>query len=122
MVTFDNDGIISSWDGRSGPIATSLEAVNLLEDVVGETLEPVPLVAETMQMLQETPSIRDSLTVIGSTKFPLEGSRDSIRLRETNLGRLIADSFLRIGSLHAEKYEIPLVDAALTNTGGIRGT
>ena len=60
IVTFDENGVISSWDGRSGPIATTQEAVGLLEAEIGVELEPDPTVANTLELLQNTPSIQES--------------------------------------------------------------
>lgn len=86
LVTFDDDGNVESWDTRSGPIATTAEAVDLLTVELGlnTTLEPIPTVRETLDLLQSTPSIQQAFQVIGNTTTPLNGVRASVRTRETN--------------------------------------
>jgi 2',3'-cyclic-nucleotide 2'-phosphodiesterase (5'-nucleotidase family) len=94
----------------------------LLEDAMGVELEPVGAVAETLHLLQETPSIQDAYTILGTTKHTLEGTRESVRFRKTNLGRIIADSTFWAANLHATATRIQPVDIARKNAGGIRGT
>jgi len=60
-------------------------------------------------------------TVVGSTEVLLDGSRENIRTRETNLGRMIADSALWFGKQYAVKNSIGFnIDVALKHSGGIR--
>ena len=55
--------------------------------------------------------------VVATTETPLNGVRDDVRTRETNVGNLLADSFLDVVGDRREGDE-PLV--ALQNGGGIR--
>ena len=52
--------------------------------------------------------------VIGIARVELDGKRENVRSKETNLGNLIADGML------AKAKELKNADIALTNGGGIR--
>lgn len=116
VVHFDKHGVIKTWDGRSGPIATTQEAVDLLADILGvASLEEDPDVRTILDDLQATEIITDGFTEIGTTEFPLNGVRSDVRSRETNLGRLAAAS--SIWGAEQEGFS-PVI--ALKNGGGIR--
>ena len=117
IVKFNRRGEIVDVDDRSGPIATTAEAIWELEQVIDEPVAPHPGVQASFAALSQTPSIIDDFTVIGSTNFPLNGLRADVRSRETNLGQLAADS-----TIWAAENVLPGVDVALKNGGGIRDT
>lgn len=54
--------------------------------------------------------------VLGSTPFALDGSREGVRLRETNLGDFIAEAFRWTASQELKRE----IDVGLINGGGIR--
>ncbi|NEQ50802.1 MAG: PEP-CTERM sorting domain-containing protein [Leptolyngbya sp. SIO3F4] len=58
--------------------------------------------------------------VIATSEVGLDGITDNIRSRETNLGNLIADSFLWQANEVAADFGLGDVDIALANGGGIR--
>ncbi len=122
MVRFNDQGIIEEIDGRSGPIATTATAIAALStELLVPTLTASPAVRQIMDALTATPLIQDRFTVAGTTAQPLNGQRAHVRSRETNLGRLAADSTL----WYARQYLASLglnrtVDIALKNGGGIR--
>ncbi len=118
MVTFDTDGHIIEVDDRSGPVATTTDAIVALENVLGEPLETPCAVEEIFAALQSTPSIQELFTVIGTTDYELNGQRADVRSKETNLGRLAADSTLWYAR---DKLGVD-ADVALKNGGGIRDT
>jgi hypothetical protein len=61
-------------------------------------------------------------TIVGFTANILDGSRENIRTRETNLGRMIADSALWFAKKYATNNSIGFnVDIALKHSGGIHG-
>jgi len=125
IVDFDEDGKILSWDSRSGPIASTEEAIALFKGLIEESpfdSKRVESVAETLRDLQDTPSIQESFAVVGETEFALNGLRAAVRTRETNLGRLVADSTLFGGNNFASVNGLPAIDIAWKNGGGIRGT
>jgi 2',3'-cyclic-nucleotide 2'-phosphodiesterase (5'-nucleotidase family) len=117
MVTFDKRGNIVEVDKRSGPIATTDEAIAEFESLLNMSLGPHEDVANLFADLQATPLIQDAFEEIGTTTSPLNGQRADVRSRETNLGRLAADS-----TLWYARQDFPLlgVDIALKNGGGIR--
>lgn len=113
---------IGMVDARSGPIATTAEAVALLQETESVAAEPNAVVDHVLDNLQSTPSISESFGVVGTTEAPLVGERADVRGRETNLGRLAADSTLWGGNVYTAANGLPAVDIALKNGGGIRDT
>jgi 2',3'-cyclic-nucleotide 2'-phosphodiesterase (5'-nucleotidase family) len=118
IVGFDSVGRVNFVDERSGPIATTAAAVTDLETVVGPVDPPVE-VEDAFAELQATPLIQDQFEVIGTTASELNGARADVRSRETNLGRLAADSTLWYAN---QAFPARVVDIALKNGGGIRDT
>jgi 2',3'-cyclic-nucleotide 2'-phosphodiesterase (5'-nucleotidase family) len=117
IVEFDRWGRIRSWrEDASGPVATDAAGQAALAELVGP-IAPDPMVEEVFAALSETPIIQNAFAVVGTTAFPLNGLRADVRGRETNLGRLAADSSLWFA--RTLDVEIP-VDVALKNGGGIR--
>lgn len=119
MVTFDAKGRLINIDPRSGPVATTPEAVAALEKVTGTKLTVPARVQYIFDELSKTPTIQEAFAVIGSTTAELNGQREDVRSRETNLGRLTADSTLWYAR---QMYPEMQVDVALKNGGGIRST
>jgi 2',3'-cyclic-nucleotide 2'-phosphodiesterase (5'-nucleotidase family) len=120
IVGFDARGHINYIDPISGPVATTPEAIEELDTLVGAGTSTAPqTVIDAWQDLRETPSIQAAFEVIGSTNYELVGARAQVRSRETNLGRLAADS-----TLWAARDDFPTrtIDVALKNGGGIRDT
>lgn len=118
IVDFDADGNVVGWDDRSGPIASTQEAVDLLGEVVGAELSAPAEVLTIFEQLVATPLIQEQFRVIGTTEVELNGQRADVRGRETNLGRLTAESTLWWANNTFEDG----VDIALKNGGGIRAT
>jgi 5'-nucleotidase / UDP-sugar diphosphatase len=58
--------------------------------------------------------------VLATTEVPLDGLRDSVRTRETNLGSLLADAQLFGARDRAAEFGVPEPDVALQNGGGMR--
>lgn len=117
IVRFDRQGRIAGVDGRSGPVATTAQAIDELGWVLGETLQTPAAVSDIFASIQQTPLIQAAFAVVGSTSAPLTGDRAAVRSRETNLGRLAADSTLWFARA---SYPAIAVDVALKNGGGIR--
>lgn len=67
-------------------------------------------VAEINAQIEEEMNV-----VIGTTEVALDGARENVRTKETNLGDLVTDAMLWRAGLENED-----VDAAITNGGGIR--
>jgi 2',3'-cyclic-nucleotide 2'-phosphodiesterase (5'-nucleotidase family) len=120
MIDFDADGVITDVDDRSGPIATTQEAIGLLAEEIGRnTLEADGRIRNIYERLQNTPLIQSLFTEIGTTEYPLNGLRADVRSRETNLGQLAADSTI---VKTRELFPNLEIDLALKNGGGIRDT
>ncbi|RPF83641.1 MAG: DUF839 domain-containing protein [Roseibacillus sp. TMED18] len=131
IVGFDKQGRICEIDGRSGPITTDQPGIDALSSLLGESIGPDPEVQRVWDILRETPSIQQSFAVAGTTTEELVGARAQVRSRETNLGRLAADSTLWFATGFANALnndedpdnDIPFaIDVALKNGGGIRST
>lgn len=76
-----------------------------------------------MAALKETEAIKDGYASVGTTEFALEGAKSSVRGRETNLGRLVADSSVWGAQAYLDSQGIEeTVLIALKNGGGIRDT
>ena len=76
--------------------------------------KPIPEVTDIAESLRSVVRQRDG-NLFGSTLVYLNGVRRSVRTQETNLGNLIADSFL-----WTARQVDPDVAVALKNSGGIR--
>lgn len=121
IVRFDIFGRIASVDDRSGPIATTAESSQLLADEVGLSSSAPGEVQRIWDLLQGTDSISELSEVVGTTEYPLVGARAQIRTRETNLGRLAADSTLWYAQEFADEERLSYdIEIALKNGGGIR--
>ncbi|MFZ5815938.1 MAG: bifunctional metallophosphatase/5'-nucleotidase [Bacillota bacterium] len=119
IVSFDAHGRLVNVDPRSGPVATTTEAIAALEKVLGEKIAPPARVTWLFDQLRKTPTIQEAFASVGTTTAVLNGNRADVRGRETNLGRLAADSTL----WYARKvYPNLNVEIALKNGGGIRST
>jgi len=119
IVEFDRHGRVAGFvEDLSGPVATNEPGQQALASLVGD--EAVAAKADVVavnEAIQQTDLIQDALTVVGSTDFPLNGTRADVRSRETNLGRLAADSTVWFTQ---QQFPGASVDVALKNGGGIR--
>ncbi|MCA1320499.1 5'-nucleotidase C-terminal domain-containing protein [Bacillus tianshenii] len=97
-VTFNEDGVVTSFDGEL------LDTKNYEEDP-----EAKARVAELSEPIEDLKK-----TVVGHTDVLLDGERGTVRKQETNLGNLIADGML------AKANEFEHTDIAIQNGGGIR--
>jgi len=104
IVRFSASGLVTSIGRqRSGP------------EVVGPDVEPDEEMTEAVVDPVRASIAELAETVIGRTEVPLDGTRDGVRTRETNLGDLAADSLL----FAARRAGLP-ADVAFQNGGGIR--
>jgi 5'-nucleotidase / UDP-sugar diphosphatase len=108
VLEFDEDGELSGVGGSSQLAEVPTEGP---EDPV--ILEQVTApVADFVEDLAET--------VVATTEVPLDGIRNTVRSRETNLGDLLADGMLTTAQDRAATFGVPEADIALQNAGGIR--
>ena len=97
IVGFDAAGHVVSVDPRSGPVATTQQAVDDVARLTGRPAAPPADVQRLFDELRRTPLISRLLRVVGETATRLNGERADVRTRETNLGSLVADSVLWLG-------------------------
>ncbi len=112
VVGFDAAGEIVTVDASSNPVRVSgiaPDAVPADPTLQATVVDPV---AASVAAL--------AATVIGTTQEPLDGRTTEVRRRETNLGNLVADSFLFNASVLAPFFGAPVPDVALQNGGGMR--
>jgi 2',3'-cyclic-nucleotide 2'-phosphodiesterase (5'-nucleotidase family) len=117
IVGFDAAGRVASVDPRSGPVATTEEAVAEVARLTGRAANPPADVQRLFEELRRAPLISRLLRAVGETRTRLNGERADVRTRETNLGSLVADSVLWLA-----RTRVPQTDLALANGGGIRGS
>ena len=99
-VTFDADGVASSWQGD--PI--------LLDASVAEDADVLTMVAKLAQPLEELRS-----TVVGQSTGILDGSRESCRFGECTMGNIVTDAML--WATQNDGTQI-----AIENGGGLRAS
>ncbi len=108
-IAFDADGVSTGVDAASRP--WPVDEASLLELRAEVDKDLVSLELATRDALEP-------LSVeVGIVDVYLEGTRELVRRRETNLGSLSADAILT-----AAKKNAPDVVAAFRNGGGIRGS
>lgn len=123
IASFDHCGRICAVDDRSGPVRTDPAGVDALGVLLGSAPAADPEVVRVWNLLLATPLIADAFELIGTTTAELVGQRAAVRSRETNLGRLAADSTLHFANQYASDQSLGFdVDVALKNGGGIRST
>ncbi|XP_046574533.1 snake venom 5'-nucleotidase-like [Haliotis rubra] len=107
QVTFDPDGVITSWGGN--PI--------LLDNNTAQDQTTLQL----MQPYKEGVA-NESGTVVGRSQVLLEGDRTFCRVKECNLGNLIADAMVHQNLKHSDSLYWNHVAIAFMNGGGIRAS
>lgn len=112
---FDDQGNLIAVDPLSNPVRVAPESQpdGVLPDpqVQAQVIDPVQASINAL-----------AANVIAVTQVPLDGTRNNVRTRETNLGNLTADSFLWTATVLAPRFGTPVPDVAFQNGGGIRNT
>ena len=124
LVNFDDNGDITSYDAdNSGPVPTNDEGLAALRAWTSGDAVADSVVVSTYEALLATDELQAAFAEVGTTTDSLNGVRADIRSRETNLGRLAADSTLWYANQYLEEIgETKRADIALKNGGGIRDT
>jgi len=119
IASFDKDGHVINIDKDSGPIATTMNAVELMSDnnSFASVTPPNQAVAQTLKTLQRTDLISEGFYKVGETVHVLNAT--GVGERESNLGRLVANSYLWEGQSLVGNVN---VDFALMNGGAIRAS
>jgi 2',3'-cyclic-nucleotide 2'-phosphodiesterase (5'-nucleotidase family)/DNA/RNA endonuclease YhcR with UshA esterase domain len=106
-VSFDSAGLIMGSSGKLLDITA--------KDAQGNYIYTVDQAVYDRLMAYRAPLENLKNTVVGSTLVALDGDRNNVRTRETNLGNLIADAMLEKGARAGAVM-------AITNGGGIRAS
>ncbi|MGH3434686.1 MAG: bifunctional metallophosphatase/5'-nucleotidase, partial [Thermocrispum sp.] len=113
VLNFDRQGNVLGVDEKqTQPVRVSgvgPDAIKGEEKVRARVEEPV---AEYVAELAET--------VVADSAVALDGVRNNVRTRETNLGNLLSDALLWAGQQKAEEYGVPAPQVSIQNGGGIR--
>ncbi len=109
VLGFDADGELA----RIQRADSGLQAVAIDGDENQAMLDQVEVPVNEYTAAQDA-------NVIATSEVPLDGLRDSVRTRETNLGSLLADALLATARDKAAEFGVPEADVALQNGGGIR--
>ncbi|MFC0681979.1 bifunctional metallophosphatase/5'-nucleotidase [Lysobacter korlensis] len=113
VVTFDKAGeILTVHDDLSRAIPVT--------SVGPDAVDPDPTVRE--QVIRPVEGYVEALAeeIVAESEVPLNGIRNDVRSRETNLGNLVADALLAAGQREAEAAGVTAPVVALQNGGGIR--
>ncbi|NJL97622.1 MAG: bifunctional metallophosphatase/5'-nucleotidase [Synechococcaceae cyanobacterium SM2_3_2] len=112
IASFDEDGILARINPLSGAYAAD-------EQGVAESGgSPIPEVVEAVASVQEVIAEKDGGdSIFGSTTVFLQGERQNVRTRETNLGNLTADA-----NLFTARQTDSTVAVSIKNGGGIRAS
>lgn len=110
---FDSRGEVIRIRHTSGPRrvvgASFPDGVGEDADVKSEVVDPVDAYVATL-----------AATVVGTTQQGLDGVRNNVRSRQTNLGALTADAMLWQAARMATAYGVDTARISLQNGGGIR--
>ncbi|MDJ1183847.1 bifunctional metallophosphatase/5'-nucleotidase [Roseofilum casamattae] len=100
QVEFDRQGKLTQWNGNLHAIDETIPADPEFETILQDLRQPIQAMKAEM---------------IGETSVRLNGDRDEIRRKATNLGTLIAEAML-------SKTKGSGAQVAITNGGGIRAS
>ena len=81
-------------------------------------LEANPKIAAMVKEIKEKYDAENAVEVVSKSPVELNGDRENVRVRETNLGNVVADSLYQYGQTG---FSHP-TDIAVTNGGGLRET
>jgi 5'-nucleotidase len=112
VVGFDADGNLVAVDPISGPVRVSGVAPDAVAPDALVQAQVVDPVEAGLAGLANTP--------VGISMVALDGVRNNVRTRETNLGNLVADSQLWQARQLASAFNVDSPDVAFQNGGGIR--
>lgn len=113
LVLHFEDGEVVGWDdGASGPVRVS--------GVEPDAVAPDPVV--TQQVVEPVEAFVAELdeTVVATSEVSLNGVRNAVRTRETNLGNVLGDALRWEGEQQAGEFGLPPPRVAIQNGGGIR--
>lgn len=86
--------------------------------VDAKKLEANPKIAAMVKEIKEKYDAENAVEVVSKSPVELNGDRENVRVRETNLGNVVADALYQYGQTG---FSHP-TDIAVTNGGGLRET
>jgi 2',3'-cyclic-nucleotide 2'-phosphodiesterase (5'-nucleotidase family)/endonuclease/exonuclease/phosphatase family metal-dependent hydrolase len=128
VVTFDDQGVITTIGDDSGPYATDIAGVDRLYDESITTLDQVkdkadPDIVDIVDGVRAFVDILDG-RIFGQTDVFLNGVRGDVRTQETNLGNLTADAQDFYAEAYLNEHNLlpgfNQIDISFTNGGSIR--
>ena len=81
-------------------------------------LTPNATVKKLVDQIKEKYDVENAVVVVKNSPVELSGTRENVRVRETNLGNVVADSLYEYGQTGFQNK----TDIAVTNGGGLRET
>ncbi len=112
IVEFDENGDIVDVSDDSGPVRVSGIGTDAVDEDLAMLETVVEPVADFLDQLDQT--------VVAVSDVELDGVRNSVRGKETNLGNLISQAYLRVAQDRAPDFGVNVPEVALQNGGGIR--
>lgn len=79
---------------------------------------PDPVVAEMVKKIKEKYDAENAKVIVAKSPVELNGDRENVRVRETNLGNVVADALYK----YCQTGFANKTDLAVTNGGGLRET
>lgn len=113
-VSFDSKGEISAVSPESG-------LVRVAGDGYPDAVAPNKQIQHEV-VLPIAKALSTSSELIATTKVFLDGEREHVRSRETNLGDLVADAVLWMAQKHADRFNTRTPTVAMINGGSIRSS
>lgn len=117
-VTYNQTG---SYLNNVGKITLNSEKIlsnALIDAKTGKAVKEDEMVAILVNAIKDKYATQNAVVVLDNTPVELNGQRENVRVRETNLGNLVADALLdysQTGFSHKSNL-------AVTNGGGLRET
>ncbi len=102
-----------------GELVRIERAASQLLPVPMDGLDDPTMVAEVEAPVEAYVGALDA-NVLTTSEVPLDGRREFVRTRETNLGDLLTDALLATARAQAADFDVQAADVALQNGGGMR--
>ena len=91
---------------------------SLIAAADAKKLEANPKIEKLVKDIKQKYDAENAIEVVSNSPVELNGDRENVRVRETNLGNVVADSLYQYGQTG---FSHP-TDIAVTNGGGLRET
>jgi 2',3'-cyclic-nucleotide 2'-phosphodiesterase (5'-nucleotidase family) len=109
-----------AFDASGEVLAATGDPIRVVRHGADDASAADPEIEERVTKQVEAALQELAASVVGESEVPLDGRRESVRTRETNLGNLITDSLLAAAQRSGGDFGAGEVDIAIQNGGGIR--